>query len=110
VNKSRPTPKKSQTVPIPGVVAPIWEVPEATLSIAGRVVLLRSAETGVSQQLNQRKKQIHEMMMDEGVVAQMATDELLRGVVWGDPVCHMMKLYARRIEVLATKAVMGREC
>jgi len=110
VNKSRPTPKKSQTVPIPGVVAPIWEVPEATLSIAGRVVLLRSAETGVSQQLNQRKKQIHEMMMDEGVVAQMATDELLRGVVWGDPVCHMMKLYARRIEVLATKAVIGGEC
>jgi hypothetical protein len=106
-NKSRPVPKKSQTVPIPGV-APIWEVPEATLSIAGRVVLLRSAERGVSQLLD-RKKQIHEMM-DEGVVAQMATDELLRGVVWGDPVCHMMKLYARRIEVLATHAVIGREC
>lgn len=46
--------------------------------------------------------------MDDGVVAQIVSDDLLRGVIWGDPVCHMMRLYARRIEVLATNAVMGR--
>jgi hypothetical protein len=39
----------------------------------------------------------------------MISDEILREVVWGDPVLHMMKLYSRRIEVLATNAVTGRE-
>ena len=46
--------------------------------------------------------------MYEGVVAQIVTDDLLRGVIWGDPVCHMMALYSRRIEILATNAVTGR--
>jgi hypothetical protein len=81
-------------------------VPEATLSNAGRIVLLRSVQRYESR-VNKKKKETHELM-DEGVVAQMVSDEILRGVVWGDPVCHMMKLYARRIEILATNAVMGR--
>jgi hypothetical protein len=80
-------------------------VPEATLSNAGRIVLLRSVERYETRP--NKKKQIHERM-NEGVVAQMISDELLRGVVWGDPVCHMMRLYKRRIEILATNAVMGR--
>jgi hypothetical protein len=42
------------------------------------------------------------------VQARLVTDEQLRGVIFGDPVCHMMKLYARRIEVLAMNAVVGR--
>jgi hypothetical protein len=54
-----------------------------------------------------RRKQIQERM-DDGVVAQMVTDEILRGVIWGDPVSHMMRLYLRRVEVLATNAVTGR--
>jgi hypothetical protein len=85
--------------------ATLWPVPEATLSNAGRIVLLRSVERYETRP--SKKKQIHERM-NEGVVAQMISDELLRGVVWGDPVCHMMRLYARRIEILATNAVMGR--
>jgi len=104
VNKIRPKPKNSKSDPVPGA-APSWQVPEATLSNAGRIVLLRSVER-YETRLN-KKKQIHERM-NEGVVAQMISDELLRGVVWGDPVCHMMRLYARRIEILATNAVMGR--
>lgn len=112
INKVRPTPKKSKSAPSPGQ-APIWKVPVATLSNAGRIVLLRSVERYESRP--NRKKQVQERM-DEGVVAQMISDETLRnivhgeavGVVWGDPVCHMMKLYARRIQVLATNAVMGR--
>jgi hypothetical protein len=104
VNKIRPTPKKSKSAPSPGP-APIWKVPYATLSNAGRLVLLRSVERYENRP--NRKKQIHERM-NEGVVAQMISDELLRDVIWGDPVCHMMRLYARRIEVLATNAVMGR--
>lgn len=104
LNKIRPTPKKSKTAPLPGQ-PPIWRVPEATLSNAGRLVLLRSVERYESRP--NRKKHVQERM-NEGVVAQMITDELLRGVIWGDPVCHMMRLYSRRIEVLATNAVMGR--
>ena len=103
VNKIRPSPKKSKSAP-PGP-QPIWRVPEATLSNAGRLVLLRSVQRYESRP--NRKKHVQEMM-NEGVVAQIVTDELLRGVIWGDPVCHMMRLYARRIEVLATNAVMGR--
>lgn len=103
VNKIPPTPKKSNTAP-PGP-PPIWRVPEATLSNAGRLVLLRSVERYESRP--SRKKHVQERM-NEGVVAQMVTDDLVRGVIWGDPVCHMMRLYARRIEILATNAVMGR--
>jgi hypothetical protein len=55
------------------------------------------------------RKKLLEERMDEGVVAQMISDEILREVVWGDPVLHMMKLYSRSIEVLATNAVTGRE-
>lgn len=104
--KMRPSaPKPSKTAPMP-TIAPLWPVPEAALSNAGRIVLLRSVQKYESH-VGKKKKETHEMM-DQGVVAQMISDELLRGVVWGDPVCHMMKLYARRIEVLATNAVMGR--
>jgi len=64
----------------------------------------------VPVQSNNRKRGILEAdsRMDDGVQARIVTDEQLRGVIWGDPVCHMMKLYARRIEVLATNAVVGR--
>lgn len=107
INKLRPSmPKQSQTAPVQTQAqAPIWRVPESALSNAGRLVLLRSVERYESRP--DRKRHVQERM-NEGVVAQMITDELLRGVVWGDPVCHMMRLYARRIEVLATNAVMGR--
>jgi hypothetical protein len=104
LNRTRPTPKKSQSYP-PHVEAPIWRVPEATLSNAGRLVLLRSVERYEGKP---GKKKPVQQRMDEGVVAQMVSDELLRGVVWGDPVQHVMRLYARRIEILATNAVMGR--
>ena len=104
VNKIRPTPKKSKSAPIPGQ-PPIWPVPEATLSNAGELILLRSVELYESRP--NRKKHVQERM-NEGVSAQKISDGLLRGVVWGDPICHMMRLYARRIEILATNAVMGR--
>jgi hypothetical protein len=45
--------------------------------------------------------------LDDGVQARSITDGELRGVVWGDPMAHTMKLYKRRIEVLATAAVVG---
>ncbi|KAF7865867.1 hypothetical protein EAF04_006032 [Stromatinia cepivora] len=95
--------KHSKTDP-PVSLGPIWHVPEATLSNAGSIILLRGVD-GFGNAEGSKKLQDR---MDDGIIAQIISDELLRGVVWGDPVSHMMKLYARRIEVLATNAVMGR--
>jgi hypothetical protein len=83
---------------------PVWKVPQATLSSAGRIVVLRS---GHPKARLKGKKTVEERL-NEGVVAQITTDEQLRTVIWGDPVCHLMKLYAGRIETLAVGAVTAR--
>jgi hypothetical protein len=70
----------------------VWTVPPATLSNAGRLILLRTPPSG----------------RNEDVKACITTDEQLRGVVFGDPLMHQMKLYCRRVETLATKAATGR--
>ncbi|KAK4100181.1 alpha/beta-hydrolase [Parathielavia hyrcaniae] len=84
---------------------PVWPVPSSTLSCAGRLVVLRSGDPKAAL-LRSREATVEERL-HEGVVAQIVSDEQLRGVVWGDPVAHMMRLYAGRIEVLAVGAVMG---
>ena len=105
IDKTRPKHKKSHTAPVPGI-APVWNVPDLIYSNAGRLILLRGMEKKGAEP-SKNKKNIEDRM-DEGVVAQVITDEQLRDVIWGDPVMHMMKLYSRRIEVLATNAVTGR--
>ncbi|KAK4040192.1 Alpha/Beta hydrolase protein [Parachaetomium inaequale] len=85
---------------------PTWNVPPSTLSCAGRVVVLRSGDPKAAR-LRGKKTTVEERL-HEGVVAQVVTDEQLRGVIWGDPVAHMMRLYAGRVEVLAVGAVTGR--
>jgi Lipase (class 3) len=70
----------------------VWNVPPATLSNAGTLVILRTPSNG----------------RNEDVKALITTDEQLRGVVYGDPLMHQMKLYCRRVEILATKAATGR--
>jgi len=79
-------------------------VPPSTLSNAGRLVVLRSGDP----KARLRGRRTVEQRLDEGVVAQTVEDEQLRGVVWGDPVCHLMKLYSGRIETLAIGAVTGK--
>ncbi|KAB5550891.1 Alpha/Beta hydrolase protein [Coniochaeta sp. 2T2.1] len=83
---------------------PIWKVPPSTLSNAGRIVVLRSGNP--KARLKGRKTV--EERLNEGVVAQITTDEELRSVIWGDPVAHLMRLYAGRIETLAVGAVTVR--
>lgn len=85
--------KKSNSWPGPATPKPMWHIPPSTLSTAGRLVLLRLKPGTVGEQ---------------NVEACVVSDEQLRGVVFGDPVCHMMALYARRVEVLATRAVTAR--
>jgi hypothetical protein len=70
---------------------PVWKIPPGALSSAGRICILRQGPGG-----------------KDDVVVQIATDEMMRAVVFGDPLMHAMGVYARRVEVLATRAVTGR--
>lgn len=78
----------------------MWKVPPGTLSNAGKLVVLRAGpnngDSGTGGSLS---------TSDDDVRAELTTDEQLRDVVFGDPMMHVMKLYCRRVEVLATKAV-----
>lgn len=107
-SKTTPTPKKSSknAVKPPQTKAPkpLWQLPPSTLSNAGRIVILRSGDPKAKL----KSKKTVEERLNEGVLAQVASDEQLRNVVWGDPVCHVMKLYAGRIETLAVNAVTAR--
>ncbi|RYC61494.1 hypothetical protein CHU98_g4705 [Xylaria longipes] len=98
--QSKPLVKRNN----PPAPRPIWRVPPSTLSNAGQIVVLRS---GNPQAKVKRTKTVEERL-GEGVVAQVASDEKLRGVIWGDPVCHVMKLYSGRIEALAVGAVTAK--
>jgi hypothetical protein len=83
---------------------PRWNVPPCTLSNAGRIIVLRSGDP----RARSRDRKTVQERLDEGVVAVTCHDEQLREVIWGDPSCHLMGLYAGRIEVLAVGAVSGR--
>jgi len=111
LNKIRLSPKQSKA-PTPAtdvLPKPIWPVPPATLSNAGRIVLLRGvARPDEAEKKSKKKKITGSDRMDEGVIAQIIDDQILRTVIWGDPMAHMMTLYRRRIEVLAMNAVLGR--
>ena len=76
----------------PSAPLPVWNVPLGSLSNAGRLVVLRA----------------NNHAGEDDVTAVVTTDQQLREVVFGNPVMHMMKIYARRIEVLATKAVTAK--
>ncbi|KAH7309604.1 Alpha/Beta hydrolase protein [Stachybotrys elegans] len=83
---------------------PVWNVPPCTLSNAGRIVVLRSGDARAKPQ---DRKTVRERL-DEGVVAVTCYEDQLRPMIWGDPVCHLMSLYAGRIEILAVGAVTGQ--
>lgn len=67
----------------------VWRIPPASLSVAGQVIVLR--------------KHVHDPANPdppEHVEACMTTDAVLRQAVFGDPLMHMMDLYARRVHDL----------
>lgn len=82
---------------------PVWPVPACTLSNAGRIVVLRSGHSDDGR--GPRDRMTIRDRLDEGVVANVCREEQLRNVIWGDPVEHLMRLYAGRIETLAVQAV-----
>lgn len=68
----------------------IWPLPIGALSNAGRLVILRTIGGD-----------------EDDIDAKIITDAQLRNMVFADPVMHTMNIYARRIEVLATKATIA---
>lgn len=85
----------------------IWPVPQGTLSNAGRLVVLRAPEGSPPGQPGWQDGPAGNKVGEDEIVAEIVTDQELRGVVFGDPVMHMMRVYRRRVEVLATRAVTG---
>lgn len=87
---------KAATEPILGssaaaaTQAPAYPIPPSTLALGGRLVLLRPKVAALN------KNDVEACQID---------NEMLQDVVYGDPVVHMMDLYAQRIEYLATKAL-----
>ncbi|KAK1145503.1 hypothetical protein N8T08_004061 [Aspergillus melleus] len=67
----------------------LWRIPPATLSVAGQVIVLRKRDANGTYAL-----------AVEPVEACMTNDAVLRQAVFGDPLMHMMDLYARRIHDL----------
>ena len=86
---------KSNDVAAPPKWVYKWNVPPGTLSNAGRLIILR--------ELNSDRPETA-----DDIKADITCDQQLRGAVFGDPVMHMMSVYARRVEVLATKAVTAK--
>jgi len=89
--KKKPKPSKHPALPLRKLW---WDTPPATFSNAGRLVLLRVPD---GQPENA-----------ENVSACLVKDEQLRQAIFGEPLVHSMELYARRIEMLAVRAVTGR--
>ncbi|KAI6298842.1 hypothetical protein MCOR34_000736 [Pyricularia oryzae] len=87
---------------------PTWKLPPSTLSNAGRIVVLRSGDPKRAKKACSDRRTVEERL-NEGVVAQVVTDQQLRAVVWGDPAAHLMRLYSGRIETLAVGAVTARD-
>ncbi|KAK3724786.1 hypothetical protein LTR37_000834 [Vermiconidia calcicola] len=71
---------------------PSWPVPAATLSNAGRLVLLRKRPQQPSN-----------------VEAACTSDDELRGILFGDHMMHSMMVYRERVHGLATASVTGRD-
>lgn len=87
----------------------VWKVPPGTLSNAGRLVVLRAGGDGAGVGAGGGVSGAGaDTSSEDNIRAELTTDEQLRDVVFGDPMMHVMKLYCRRVEVLATKAVTAR--
>jgi hypothetical protein len=101
VNKIRPSAPKHSNSASYGTL-PTWPVPSGGLSNAGKIVLLRAVPRSTAAD----SKEKGNYGVNEVIQARLVTDEQLRGAVFGDLLEHGMERYSKRIEILATNAVM----
>ncbi|PVI06441.1 alpha/beta-hydrolase [Periconia macrospinosa] len=112
INEGDPVPRADRDVvksllrlyssPSPNLKSTTTSMPEypivpGSLSPAGRLVVLRN------------KPGSHTVDGEEIIEAVTVEDDMFRTVVYGDPMKHMMKLYRRRVEILATRAITGAD-
>jgi hypothetical protein len=76
---------------------PTYPIAPGSLSPAGRLIVLR------------KKPGSRSVNRDEDIEAVTVEDEIMRNIVYGDPMMHVMKLYKKRVESIATKAVTGAD-
>lgn len=93
----------------PSGSAPSWPVPPTNFSSAGQLVVIRHAPVSETKRRGffsfGKTATVRNDEQELLVEAVCATDEALRQVIYGDPQMHSMRLYKRRIEILAAKAV-----
>lgn len=89
------------------VSRPVWPVPPCTLSNAGHIVVLREHHQHRRRRADGRMATVRHHL-EQAVTAHVSSDEQLRGVIWSDPMAHLMQLYAGRVESLAVQAVTGK--
>jgi len=100
-HKSPKPPKQSKHSKHQPQPLPRWPVPETDMSCGGQLVLLRVKHGHNISKPPSRNGQ-------DDIEAVVIRDQDLRHVIFGDPMCHMMTLYLRRVEQLAMKAVTAK--
>lgn len=88
-----------------------WRTPSSTLSLAGRLVILRSRNQWIGRPVVLPPPvpgSPPRLPPREDVDAFGITNVELRGIVFGDPVMHFMDLYSRRIDALSKAALSKR--
>lgn len=118
INQSQPnisfaTPPQPIASPAHTPRSRVWPVPQATLSNAGRLVVLRvPPQTSLNNRKNSNLQRTTSIRWEKdnlsNVTAHTVTDEQLRHVIFGDPTMHAMEVYLRRVDMLALKAVTCR--
>ncbi|KAJ4363670.1 hypothetical protein N0V83_009966 [Neocucurbitaria cava] len=75
---------------------PAWPIPPCTLAPAGRLIILRQrpGSTGNSNRPE-----------EDNIEAVTVEQDMLKKVVYGDPLKHQMRVYRKRIEEVAVRAV-----
>ena len=87
-SKSTLQPPKSNTSTSPAGVE--WPIPPCELSPAGRLIVLRPRPGS---------------RREDDVEAVTVEEDMLRKVMYGDPLKHQMRIYKERVDQVATKAV-----
>lgn len=83
----------------------VWRIPNPTLLLPGEVVVLRRVKDNNPSKKNDRDSKDKS---ERRIGAHVVRNEDLREIVFGDILMHPMKVYERRIEMLATEAVTAR--
>lgn len=87
---SKPALQPASSINTAASSAPAWPIPPCELSPAGRLIVLR-------QKPGSKR--------EDDIEAVTTEEDMLRKVMYGDPLKHQMQVYKRRVDEVATRAV-----